>query len=430
MNPQALSARLLHHILDQHQTAARGLDALAKEYDLSPGRFGLVKQIGWGVLRDLPLLQAIASRLFKKAPAQDELTYLLLAGLYQLRDMSMPDSVTVNETVNATTLLGHPWAKGLMNACLRRYQREHTKILATIKMTEEVRYGHPVWLIALLKRAWPEHWEAILAEGKVNAPTCLRIAKRGGSRASYLKKLQAENIPAHPIAWAPDAVMLEGAASIRKLPGYDTGEFVVQDAGAQLAVPLLNFKPGMRVLDACCAPGGKLMHALDTESKLQMVAVDQAQLRMKTLEHNLKRMKIGDAVSCYTDDLLRPRGRWAKQAYSRILLDAPCSALGIARRHPDVRWLRQKKEIAGLAATQLALLKSCWRMLAPGGQILYVTCSILPAENSDVIKAFLAETSNAKVLPIEADWGVACEFGRQLLPSSENDGFYFCLIEK
>lgn len=428
-NPQSLAAQAIDDVLVRGQPAARAIDALAKEHALSQRQFGLVKQMVWGVLRDLPRLKALSKLLLKKAPSQEIVRYVLWVGIYQLESLKMPVSVTVSETVNAVTHLKQAWAKALMNACLRRFLREKVKLISALPDIEPLRYGQPRWIIDALKAAWPEHWKMILAAARQEASICLRVCAQGeAAREDYANRLKETGVIVHTLPWAPSALCLEGANPITRLPGYDDGAFVVQDAGAQMLIPVLDLSPGLKVLDACAAPGGKLMQILDRQDGLKLTAVDQIGARMRTMERNLKRVRRLDQVTCFTDDVLNPKGAWAKQTFDRIVLDAPCSALGIMRRHPDVRWLRQPRDLVKMAKIQLAMLKQLWNKLEPRGQLLYITCSILPEENDEVIKQFLAKHPLATAKSIDAEWGISCRFGRQLLPSHDNDGFYAALL--
>jgi 16S rRNA (cytosine967-C5)-methyltransferase len=415
-----------------------------------------VQALCYGVLRQYPRYPLILQRLLAKPlkPADADIQALLESALFQLEQMRVPAHAAINESVQATHALNKKWAAGLVNAVLRRYQREAESLQAALQASPEFAHALPGWLLQRLQRAWPARWAAIAAASAEQGPLCLRVNRqrvtpspqpspewRGGKRAlhdlhniAYLQLLQAEGPYAelaarlHP--YAPDAILLERAVAVERLPGFAEGLVSVQDAGAQLAAPLLDPQPGEAILDACAAPGGKACHLLELAGEgLALTALDLAPKRLARVEENLKRL--GLAAQCRTGDVTAPTGAWAERQYSKILLDAPCSASGVIRRHPDIKRLRRDADIAQLAGVQQQALRALWPLLQPGGRLLYATCSILPEENEQQIARFLASQQNAREVPIQADWGLALAHGRQILPGeADMDGFYYALLEK
>ena len=320
--------------------------------------------------------------------------------------------------------------KGLLNAVLRRAQREHEALLAELDRDPVLHTAHPRWLQKRLKADWPEQWQAICAANNQHPPLLLRVNRRQGSREQYLAELQAAGIAAEPCAFSRDGIRLPEACDVKTLPGFMEGRVSVQDEAAQLAADLLDLAPGQRVLDACAAPGGKTCHLLEAEPGLSHVtAIDLEQSRLARVRDNLDRLGL-DA------ELIAADGRetkvwWDGKPFQRILLDAPCSATGVIRRHPDIKLTRQEADIAALAQLQGELLDALWPTLEVGGILLYATCSVLPQENSDNIGAFLARTPGARELDITGPFGLKQAHGRQLLPQDGgHDGFYYAKLIK
>lgn len=390
-----------------------------------------VQAICYGVCRFYSRLDFVLSRLLEKPmKAKDsDVHALILVGLYQLMDMRVAQYAAVDETVNATEKLKKPWARGLVNAVLREYLRRKEQIEAEIPEDEEAQYAHPYWLIDALKEAWPNQWEAILAANNEHPAFALRVNQRHLNRDDYLKKLAEKNISAAPISETQHGIVLEEAVAVDELPGFKKGDISVQDGAAQLAAELMMLEPHQHVLDACAAPGGKLMHILEIEPTANCVAVEKDRNRILSIKDNLARLgfdaKIIHADANDTDTW------WDGELFDRILLDAPCSASGVIRRHPDIKLLREDDDIPALAEEQFMLLDALWSLLKPGGILLYATCSIFPEENVEVIKQFLADHADAKEEKIVADWGIACEVGRQILPGMHGmDGFYYARLRK
>ena len=394
----------------------------------------LLKAMAYGVLRDYALLDWVATSMMAKPLRNEpELRALLACGLFQLRSMRVPPHAAVAETVAATAVLGRPWAKGLTNALLRRYQREREAIDATLPPYPTTRLSYPDWLVSAIKRDWPEEWRAVLAAGNEQGPMTLRVNRRQTSRDAYRAELAAAGLAAEPVADAPDALTLAEAVPVDRLPGFAQGRVSVQDTSAQLAADLLDVQPGLRVLDACAAPGGKTAHLLERADDIDLIALDSDGARLARVRETLAR--IGVDAMLIEADAADTGGWWKGKRFDRILIDAPCSGTGVIRRHPDIKWLRRETDIPRLADQQLRLLRALWPTLAVGGVLVYATCSILKAEGEDVMRRFLAQEPGAmewaiEPLPGETLWGEDCGVGRRLPPGGHFDGFYYARLKK
>lgn len=393
-----------------------------------PADAAMTRLLAYGVLRELSLLQGLTAQMMDKPlAADDEIHALLLVGLYQLRNLETPPHAAINETVTAAEIMKRPQAQGFINAVLRRYTREHVALEAALPDEPAIRHSHPAWLVERLRRDWPDSWSAILAANNAQGPLTLRVNRRRLSRDAYLQRLAEMNIGAQAVANVPDAVMLAEPRPVDKIPGFNGGQVSVQDASAQLAVDLLDLQPGQRVLDACAAPGGKTAHVLE-RADVELTALDRDPQRLIRVDENLQRLRL--QARLIAGDGGEPVRWWDGKPFHRILLDAPCSGTGVIRRHPDIKWLRRETDITGLQGQQLRLLKSAWRMLKPGGRLLYATCSMLKAEGDDTVQRFVTTHENAEALPIAADWGEATACGRRIAPSPAHDGFYYATLRK
>lgn len=389
----------------------------------------LLAQLCYGSLRLAPRLLALMAQLVDK-PLRErdrDIQALLMLGLYQLSDSRIPDHAAVAATVEATRELGKTWAKGLVNAVLRRYGREAGALVSGLSPAAAA--AHPPWLYQALNDAWPDPLASLLEANNNHPPMVLRVNLRRVSRSDWMEQLAASGIAARAGSLTREAVYLTQAVGVDKLPGFDEGAASVQDEAAQLATHLLGAEPGHHVLDACAAPGGKTCHLLEAVPGLGSVtAMDIDPQRLRRVRENLDRLqltaKLLTAAAADTSTVL------AGRQFDRILVDAPCSATGVIRRHPDIKILRRAQDITGFAAQQLQILAGVWPQLRKGGRLLYVTCSVLPAENQAVVADFLAMQRNADEVPLP-DIGSACTHGRQLLPSQDGpDGLYFALLEK
>ncbi len=420
---RAQAAQVIQAVREQGVSLNDALPAARATLDPRDG--ALLQELVYGVLREAHALHALSTQLLNNPlKTRDlDLEALLWVGLYQLRSTRIPAHAALHATVDAAALLDKDWARGLINATLRRYQREQATLEASLPSTGCL--SLPEWLCARIRKAWPEHWQAIAQASGQQAPMTLRIR---GSRDAYLHDLEAQQIAAHTHPLVPQALVLEHAVAVEQLPGFAEGRASVQDAAPQLAADLLDLADGQRVLDACAAPGGKTAHILQSGKALEVVALEKDPQRIPRLEQTLQRIRaqatvlLGDAANQHW---------WNGVAFDRILLDAPCSATGVIRRNPDIAWLRRNADIARLAKTQRAILEQLWSMLKHDGQLLYATCSILPDENEWVMDAFLRDHADAEILPIDAPWGHAQKYGRQLFPGEqEMDGFYYARLRK
>jgi len=409
-------------------------DAIAKYSEkIDHSEHGLVQAMSYGVIRLYPRLTFIANQLISKplkAKDQDVLI-LILSGLYQLIEMRIPDHAAVSETVKVTRALKKPWAKNLVNAVLRNYQRQAGVINQKIDKNAEAKYAHPYWWIKLIKQGWPDNdaWQQILAANNQNPPMTLRLNTSYIEREKYLALLEESDISASTGKHSPDAICLEKPVMVNQLPLFEEGKVSVQDEAAQLAAILLNPQKGERVLDACAAPGGKTIHLLEREQDIDLLAIDIEESRLKRVQENLERTQL--KAQLLAANAFDPDSWWDKKPFDRILLDAPCSASGVIRRHPDIKLLRQESDIAKLVQDQQQILNALWPLLKPTGMLLYATCSVLPEENTLQIQHFLQQHADAELQPINADWGQQQSAGRQVLPGEDGmDGFFYALIRK
>jgi 16S rRNA (cytosine967-C5)-methyltransferase len=389
----------------------------------------LLQAMVYGVVREHTLLAALAAKLLDKPlEKQPDVQALLLCGLHQLRSMRMPAHAAVAETVNAVALLDAHWGRGMVNAVLRRYQRERRELEDALPTDPVVRQSHPNWLVDAIRRDWPRVWKKVLLENNEQAPLTLRVNRRRRPATAYLQQaLGGAGLRGHVVAGAPDAIALDEAVPVNELPGFADGQVSVQDASAQLAVELLQLTPGLRVLDACAAPGGKTAHILE-RFDCEVTALDVDPLRLKRVEETLARLQLAAVVK--QGDARMPKAWWDEKPFDRILLDAPCSGTGVIRRHPDIKFLRRPADIPRMARAQLDMLHALWPLLAPGGVLVYAVCSVLAAEGVDVVSRFLQDQPGARERPIDAAWGEALAHGRRLAPGGDFDGFFYARLEK
>ena len=410
------------------QSLAQALPPMLER--VPPRDRALLQQLCYGTLRNFHYLQGLLQQLLSK-PMKDkdrDVQALLLVGLYQLSDTRIPDHAAVAATVDATRGLKKNWARGLSNAILRRYLREKES-LAT-QLTQAQLDSHPNWLHREIQNRWPEQAEQILATNNEQPPLVLRVNSRHGSRAQYLARLTELDIAARAGDLSPQAIYLEEPRDVTTLPCFNEGHVSVQDEAAQLAAPLLNPQPGEHILDACAAPGGKTCHILETEPAVaRLYAADIEPDRLQRVTENLQRL--GLDAQTLTMDCSKPDDSLQPAGFDRILVDAPCSASGVIRRHPDIKLLRRADDIPALAQQQLAIMAGLWPLLKPGGTLLYVTCSILEAENDEVIDAFVSTNDDANLQILDQPWGIATAAGRQLLPEQQGtDGLFFARLSK
>lgn len=428
MNKLTTAISILNNVIAGKKSLDREL-ANVKEKKDKP----FIQQLCYGVLREYFTLDVIVSKLLNKPLARKhlDLKLLLMLGIYQLRHLSVPRHAVVNDSVNAPHILGKGWAKGLVNAVLRNYLRSESEIQASLE--PRTLLNHPDWLFDAISAAYPDKAVEIMMANNIKAPMTLRVNLSRINRQDYLEMLAGEGLKAGTCPYAHTGVVLEDAIAVTRLPGFDEGLVSVQDEASQLVAPLLSLEPGLRVLDACAAPGGKTCHILESEKELkELVSVEQDADRATKIQSNLQRLDLNCTLVIQDFQTFDE-----SSGFDRVLLDAPCSATGIIRRHPDIKFNRKPEDIDKLAAQQLALLKKAWSLLAAGGVLVYTTCSILPEENQGVIAAFLDNTPDAKIQwdrsdeNTRNDWGLRHEYGRILLPSAGGaDGFFFSRLRK
>lgn len=427
---RAAAALNLHRVRDQGQSLTRVLQQPLATRTCADQ--ALIQEMSYGALRLLPRLEALAGRLLNRPMKRSDrdLEALILIGLYQLTAMNIPAHAAVSATVDASRLLGKPEKAPLVNALLRRFLRERESLLTEVEREPRARWLFPDWLLTRLRRDWPEDWERIVDASNERPPMALRVNGMRVSLSDYSTQLAAASIAAQPIPGCEMGLMLDHPQAMRDLPGFARGLVSVQDSGAQLAAQLLDAGPGQHVLDACAAPGGKTASILERAGNtLDLVAIDSDESRLETVRATLARLGLRAGV--VQADATAPHGAWSERAFERILLDVPCSATGVIRRHPDIKWLRRESDIPALCATQARMLDAIWSLLAPGGRLLYATCSLLAEENHEQIAAFLTRQPEARERALTTDWGQTRLHGRQLLPTpGGSDGFYFCLIER
>jgi 16S rRNA (cytosine967-C5)-methyltransferase len=422
---QRLAARAVRRVLSGSALPS----ALASDAPLSDSERGLVAELAYGTLRYLGQVRGIVRALADRRLADASVEALLWVSLYQLLHTAAAPHAVVDAAVSATARSKKSSARGLTNAILRNFLRRKEAVLESIAEDDEARFSYPHWWIDRVRADFGEQAAAILDNGNARAPLSLRVNVRVNSRDNYLASLQAQGIAARAIGDA--GVVLASPAIVTALPGYEQGTFSVQDAGAQLAAPLLGVSDGMRVLDACAAPGGKTTHLAELAT-LDLLALDSDATRLDRVAQNLARLGLRARIA--VADAATPDAWWDGVGFDRILLDVPCTASGVVRRHPDAKWLRRESDIAGFGEQQRRLLDAAWTYLLPGGRMLYATCSIFRDENAERIAAFMARHDDARRLPLELPPGLVAVDG-QLLPSGaaaehNHDGFFYALLQK
>lgn len=401
------------------------LDASAEEHRAQ------IQALSYGALRYYERLDFLLGQLLRKRLRQRDriVEDILRIGLFELIEARTPEHAIVNNAVKAARK-ARSWASGMVNASLRRFIRERGQLLALADHDRQSRWLLPEWLLDRIVQAYPEDWRRCAAGLSQPAPMTLRVNHARLSTADYQARLQVMGIDSSVVPCVDTALQLATACPVNDLPGFGDGDVSVQDAAAQLAAGLLNAKPGQRVLDACAAPGGKTVHILEAvDHDIDLLAIDVDAARLQRVTENLERM--GGSAKLVAQDAAAVERWWDGSPFDRILLDAPCSATGVIRRHPDIKQNRRPEDLQTLKAQQARLLDALWTTLAPGGQMLYVTCSILPEENSQQVALFLQRQADARELPLDVGWGSTANPGRQILPGSDNmDGFFYCCLQK
>lgn len=431
---RAEAATVVDAVVSHGRSLTAALDT-AHEFS-NPADRSLLKYLCYGTLRQHWQLRAWLEVLLERPlRSRDSIVQCLICvGLYQLSDSRVPDHAAVSMTVEAVRLLRRPKLSALVNAVLRNFRRKHVQ--ESEPPDDEARYSHPEWLINQLRQDWPKHWREILEANNSRAPMWLRVNQRHQATGDYLARLDAQTGEQHALLHGVDsAIRLATPRPVSDLPGFANGDVSVQDAAAQLAALWLGGGDGLRVLDACAAPGGKTGHLLELAgANSTLTAVDRDAGRLRRVAENIDRL--GLSATLVNADACKPEAWWDGRLFDRILLDAPCSASGVIRRHPDIKQLRRKSDIAESATLQRQMLQALWPLLAPAGRLMYVTCSVLEQENAAVVSDFLQQTEDARenrVLPNNNVHGLMYSrtCGYQVLPGTERlDGFYYACLEK
>jgi 16S rRNA (cytosine967-C5)-methyltransferase len=429
---QRLAALSVRRVLDG-STLPVALGAIAPtEREAQGRRRALVQELAYGTLRHWGTLDALVRVLATKPIPDPALHCLIAVAIYQLERTRAPPFAIVDHAVNAAATLARPAAKALVNALLRRFLRERDALNEAVLSDPVARWSHPRWWIDRVQREYPDSWQDMLAAGNARAPLALRVNRRITTREALLSAFGAAGLIATPAG--EHGIVVEPAGSLRAMPGFGEGAFSVQDLGAQLAAPMLRVLPGQRVLDACAAPGGKTTHILEL-ADVDLVALDTDAERLTRVRENLERLHLGgQQVRVIPGDAGMPAQWWDGRPFDRILADVPCTASGVVRRHPDIKWLRREADIDGFSRQQARLLDALWTCLASGGLLLYATCSIFDAENEAQVTAFVARHPDTLRETLIFPPAVARR-GAQLLPSlpgaSHNqDAFFYALLRK
>lgn len=424
-NVRALAAKCTYAVIDKGRSLADELPAL-QEKVIGKDK-GLLQELCYGVLRYLPELEHEVRQLIQKplVAKQRAVHFLLLVGIYQIKYTRIPDHAAVSETVAATKPLKHQHLKALVNGILRNFQRKTTD--NDEKLPVAIQYNHPSWFIKKIQNAYPDDWPAVLNANQEKPPMWLRVNQQHHTIEQYLELLAKADIKVASVDEFSGAIKLVQATDVNNLPGFELGHVSVQDGAAQQAAVLLDCQPHDNVLDCCAAPGGKTCHILELRPSINaMTAIDIEEKRLLRVKDNLARLNL--SANVIAADASKPELWWDKQAYDRILLDAPCSGTGVIRRHPDIKWLRKSTDIEALTILQQQILKNIWPLLKPGGTLLYVTCSILPEENCEQIQQFISKNSDAELIAID---NTQQKIGWQILPNEQSmDGFYYAKLKK
>lgn len=410
------AARVVARVADGHSLSAELVRAAEQPGE---GRRAVLLDLCYGTLRAYGRVQAVLAALSHRSRRDPLVEALLWCALYALESGRYADYAVVDQAVRACPGLGHGAAKGYVNGLLRTWLRQRRALEANLAVQPEARYRHPAWWIDAVRRSYLRNWTQVLEAGNSHPPMCLRVNVRCLATQAYALQLEAAGLAARRVG--PAALLLDRPAPVERLPGFARGEVSVQDAGAQRTVEYLDLASGLRVLDACAAPGGKSSHILET-ADVALMALDRDAARCAHIESNLGRL--GLIASVKAADCTRLETWWDGQPFDRILADVPCSGSGVARRHPDIKWLRRAADVKAFALRQGEILDALWRTLGANGKLLYVTCSVFPEENDAVVDAFARRAPGARRLALPA--GAPA----QLLPGAEHDGFFFALLEK
>ncbi|MCF8158527.1 MAG: 16S rRNA (cytosine(967)-C(5))-methyltransferase RsmB [Burkholderiaceae bacterium] len=402
------------------------LESLFARYsNITPQQRAVAQDLSYGTLRFYGAIEALLDQLLQKPLEDAKLQCLLLVAIYQLQYDKAASHTVVDQAVKAASQSKKTWAKGLVNGVLRNFLRQQPELVANLKDNEFATYSYPAWWVTKLKYQYPDNWQSMLEAGNQHPPMTLRVNQRQILVADFVSKLEAEGIVSQ--ALGANAVTLDKPIPVDRIPGFSAGEASVQDYAAQVAGYALDLKDGQRVLDACCAPGGKTGQILEL-ADVDLVAVDNDVTRIALTQSNIERLKL--KATLLVGDAANSVVWWDGKPFDRILADVPCTAAGIVRRHVDIKWLRREADIASFTKQQAQILPSLWQVLAKGGKLLYVTCSVFQEENQRQIDSFLKLHADAEQLPLDQPLAGLILNNGQLLPSAQHDGLFYALLQK
>lgn len=402
------------------------LESLFARYsNITPQQRAVAQDLSYGTLRFYGAIEALLDQLLQKPLEDAKLQCLLLVAIYQLQYDKAASHTVVDQAVRAASQSKKTWAKGLVNGVLRNFLRQQPELVANLKDNEFATYSYPAWWVTKFKYQYPDNWQSMLEAGNQHPPMTLRVNQRQISVADFVSKLEAEGIVSQ--ALGANAVTLDKPIPVDRIPGFSAGEASVQDYAAQVAGYALDLKDGQRVLDACCAPGGKTGQILEL-ADVDLVAVDNDVTRIALTQSNIERLKL--KATLLVGDAANSVDWWDGKPFDRILADVPCTAAGIVRRHVDIKWLRREADIASFTKQQAQILPSLWQVLAKGGKLLYVTCSVFQEENQRQIDSFLKLHADAEQLPLDQPLAGLILNNGQLLPSAQHDGLFYALLQK
>ena len=422
---QCLAAHVVGRVLDGRSLDSELTAVWRQQTALSPQQRGAVQDVAYGTLRHLGYVDAAIDRLLSRPLTDLPVRNLLQVTLYQLMHTKAHSYAIVNHAVPAAARLGFPKAQGLVNAVLRNFLRRRDELDSAINATDLGRYSYPQWWIDRVAAEYPETWREILEAGNARPPLTLRVNRRKIARDDYLEILRLQDIAAHAVG--RQGIVIEKPRPVSMLPGFAEGQVSVQDAGAQLAAELLDVADGMRVLDACAAPGGKAAHLLEL-ADIDLTAADIDAQRLQRVTENLTRLSL-NAKLLQAD--AGNAAAWSNAGlFDRILADVPCTASGVVRRHPDIKWLRQPADIAAMGQRQTRILDTLWQLLNRGGKLLYATCSVFSEENGRQVEQFIARHADARQIAVSLSAEGLRQSHGQLFPDAAHDGFFYALLEK
>ena len=429
MNLRALAAQTVAAVLERGESLATALPHAQSSID-NPKNKALLQEITYGVMRELTQLEYFVNTLMDKPlkGKQRIVHHLLLVGAYQLLHTRVPAHAALGETVAAVEDIQRPKFKSLVNGVLRNLQREHENLAQKMPTKGPITFNHPKWIIKRATAAYPKQWQQVLQANNQRSPMWIRNNSSMQSRDEYLAQLAALDIEATAGEIGDNSILLAQPVPVTALPNFEIGACSVQDIAAQQAAELLSAQPGERILDACAAPGGKTCHILELTQDIEVVALDCDEKRLDRVQQNLTRIGLNAELIC--GDGTQPDDWWDKKQFDRILLDAPCSATGVIRRNPDIKWLRRDSDIEQLVELQQQIFDASWKLLKSGGTLVYATCSILPNENSQQVAKFLQRHQDAELIPLHQN-DTSDQPGWQLLPGdNDSDGFYYAKLQK